>query len=284
MRTRAAEPLPADLAQTLERAGPRLGSIASRVFFYTSTGSTNDVASALALAGAEEGVVVIADEQTSGRGRRGRAWYSPPGAGLYTSVILSPAAARTDPARALSLLTLAAGVAVAEGIDAATGLTTTIKWPNDVLIGRRKVCGILAEAVPTPASIGAAGRKAAVPTVVLGYGINVSRASYPPDIADRATSLDLELGRPVDRAIVCAETLSAIARRYGDLLDGRFDAILDAWRRRAPESSGVRVAWTAPDGRREGTTSGLDHDGALLVRVGGKLERLIAGEISELRS
>jgi len=282
MRTRAAEPLPADLAQALERAGPRLGPIASRVFFYPSTGSTNDVASALALAGDAEGVVVIADEQTSGRGRRGRAWYSPPGAGLYTSVILSPGAARTDPARALSLLTLAAGVAVAEGIDAATGLTTTIKWPNDVLIGRRKVCGILAEAVAT--SSRAAGRKAGVPAVVLGYGINVSRASYPPDIAERATALDLELGRPVDRAIVCAETLSAIATRYGDLLDGRFDAILDAWRRRAPESSGVRVAWTAHDGRREGTTSGLDHDVALLVRVEGKLERLIAGEISELRS
>ena len=167
----------------------------------------------------------MADEQTAGRGRRGREWFSPPGSGLYVSIVLTPGRARHQPARATMLLTLAAGVALAEAVETATALRVDLKWPNDLFVARRKLAGILAEA---------AGVERAPQPVVLGYGINISPMAYPPELRDRATSLESEAGRPVDRALVLVETLAAVARRYDDLLDGRFDAILDAWRLRAP--------------------------------------------------
>jgi BirA family biotin operon repressor/biotin-[acetyl-CoA-carboxylase] ligase len=217
--------------------------------------------------------VVIAGEQTAGRGRRGHAWFSPPGSGLYVSVVLAPARARVDPARATTLLTLAAGVALAEAIEAATALRVAIKWPNDLVVSRRKLAGILAEGVPSAGGVDA---------IILGYGINVAPAVYPPELGDRATSLESELGRTVDRAALCAETLLSLARRYADLLDGRFDAILDAWRTRAPGSRGARVVWQAASGPQAGLTAGIDERGALLVRVGDRIERIVAGEISWL--
>jgi len=211
---------------------------------------------------------VFADQQTAGRGRRGHSWFSPAGSGLYVSVVLTPAGAH-DPTRATSLLTLAAGVAVAEGIEQAAGLAADLKWPNDVYAGGRKLAGILAEAIESEH----------VRRVVLGYGINVRPDAYPPDVAFRATSLERELRRPIDREAVLVETLAALARRYKDLLAGRFDAILDAWRGRSPSAVGARVSWTLPAGRRSGTTAGIDADGALLVRTDGVTERIVGGEV-----
>ena len=250
----------------------RLGSFASTVLYYPTIGSTNDIAASHAL----EGLVVVADEQTAGRGRRGHTWFSPAGSGLYVSVVLRPARARIDPARATSLLTIAAGVAIAEGVEAATGLAIHLKWPNDLYIGhggRRKLAGILAEASPAGA---------APHLIVLGYGINVGPMAYPPELADRATSLESELGRPIDRRHVFAETLVALSRRYEHLLAGEFDAILDAWRARAPRAIGARVAWTTPTGQQSGTTDGIDDHGALLVRVGARTERIVGGELTWL--
>jgi len=248
----------------------RLGRLGSTVLYYTTIASTNDVAMSHAL----EGLVVVADEQTAGRGRRGHTWFSPPGSGLYVSVVLTPARARVDPARATSLLTIAAGVAIAEGVEAATGLAIHLKWPNDLYIGhrgRRKLAGILAESHGT--------REAAV---ILGYGINVGPMAYPPELADRATSLESELGRRIDRHQLFAATLVALSRRYGHLLDGEFDAILDAWRARAPGALGARVAWTTSAGPQSGITVGIDDQGALLVRVGARTERIVGGELTWL--
>ena len=246
-------------------AGLRLGRLARRVEFFATIGSTNDVAAARAASGGHEGTVVVADAQTSGRGRRGRTWFSPPGAGLYVSTVLEPSRSR-DRERAMLLTTLAAGVALVEGVQAATGLAAALKWPNDLYVGRRKLAGILAEG--------------AGDAVVLGYGINVGLASFPPELADRVTSLESELGRAVDRARVFAETLSALASRYEDLLDGRFDAILDAWRALAPNAHGARVSWTTPAGVQRGITAGIDDRGALLVQTTGGVERIVAGEIT----
>ena len=213
-----------------------------------------------------EGLVVIADEQTAGRGRRGHTWFSPPESGLYVSVVLTPAQAQTDPARATALLTLAAGVALAEAVEATTSLRVDLKWPNDLQVSGRKLAGILAEA-STPDA------------VVVGYGINVASTAYPPEFRDRATSLESELGRTVDRYALLVETLVALERRYDDLLTGRFDAILDAWRRLAPAASGARVSWTLRDGEQSGVTAGIDDRGALLVRVGERVERIVSGEV-----
>ncbi len=273
------EPLPADLAEALDRARPRLGTIGSRTFYFQTTGSTNDVASALTESGIGEGAVVLADAQTAGRGRRGRSWFSPPFSGLYVSVVFEPRRALFDGSgdsvgdlagqanRARMLLTLAAGVAIAEGVHATTGLRADIKWPNDLLVGPRKLAGILAEG-------------AAADTVVLGYGINVgAMVAYPPELASRATSLEVELGRPIDRTTLCVETLVALARRYDDLVGGRFDAILGAWRDRAPGSMGRRVVCETSSGPQFGITAGIDERGALLVRVGDRVERIVAGEV-----
>jgi len=289
--------LPIELVAAIDRVRPRLGRLASTMRFFETIGSTNDEAAdrsataqqgpsprslrrarppSASLAGercedeCSEGLVVVADAQTSGRGRRGHTWLSPAGSGLYASVVLAPAKARIDPARATMLLTLAAGVALAEGVEQATGLRVDLKWPNDLQVSRRKIAGILAESSGPgdPPSI-----------VVVGYGINVLSIAFPPELRDRATSLESELGRAIDRHHLLAETLAALSRRYEDLLAGRFDAILDAWRRRAPAASGARVAWTTNAGMASGVTAGIDDHGALLVRVGDRIERVVSGEV-----
>lgn len=254
-------------ARAVEQARPRLGRLATSFEFLSTIGSTNDYAASRG----SEGAVVVADEQTAGRGRRGHSWFSPPGSGLYVSVVLAPGAARIDPARATMLLTIAAGVALAEGIARATGFGIDLKWPNDLYVGGRKLGGILAES---------SGTRAAIDTVVVGYGINVAATAFPPELGDRATSLESELGRSIDRSMILVETLAALAARYDDLLAGRFDAILDGWRSRAPGASGARVSWSTSDGEATGTTAGIDRDGALLVRVEDRVERVVAGGLT----
>lgn len=234
------------------------------------TASTNDVAARLAELGAEEGTTVVAEMQTAGRGRHGRAWFSPPGAGLYVSVIIRPASGAVDNANPAGLLTLAAGVAVAEAVHAVTGLPAEIKWPNDVLVGGRKLAGILAEAV---------AQAGALQFVVLGFGINLHRAPYPPELVRRVTSLEAETSRPPDRALVLAEILASIGERCADLREGRFDAILSAWRRLAVSLRGAAVEWDSSAGIVRGRAEDIDRDGALLVRVGNTMERVIAGNV-----
>jgi len=288
--------LPQDAADALARSRDRLGVFGSNVLFFPSVESTNDVAAGrsperLALG---EGGVVFADEQTAGRGRRGHTWFSPPGSGLYVSVVLTPARG-ADPRRATMLLTLAAGVALAEAIEAHAGLRIDLKWPNDLYIRGRKVGGILAELRTAGSetdlrrSVLAASKASGAPrglgnvdTVVLGYGINVKTTSYPPGIVDRATSLESELGRAIDRHALLVETLASLSTRYEDLLGGRFDVILDAWRRRAPAARGARVSWMTTGGPQAGVTAGIDDEGALLVQVGERVERIVGGEVSWL--
>lgn len=219
-----------------------------------------DTAASLAHAGAAHGVVIVAEEQTAGRGRRGTHWSSPPGAGLYFSFIARPSGP------SVSLLTLAAGVAVRAGIAAATGLAPDLKWPNDLIIGRRKLAGILAEglAIGTPAQ-----------AVIIGVGINLRPAAYPPDVAARATSLEGELGRPSDGDAILAAVLAQLQERLALLQESPGD-ILQAWREASPNATGTRVEW---DGQ-SGVTAGIDETGALLVRSADRTERIIAGELT----
>lgn len=256
--------MPTDVRAELMRLAPRLGLFGERLHWLETASSTNDIAARLAEVGAEEGTTVVAEAQTMGRGRMGRVWFSPSGAGLYVSIVLRP---RKDP---FALLTLAAGVAIAEGVQASTGLSPEIKWPNDLLVGRRKLAGILAEA---------AAQDGKLDFVVLGFGLNLRPAAYPAELADRATSIEAELNRQADRALILAEVLAAIAVRYADLRQGRFDAILSAWRQRAPLLRGALVEWNSAGGVRRGRAEDVDATGALLVRAGGRVERLIAGEV-----
>ena len=262
--------LPADLADALRAVGARRGRLGDPLYYLHETSSTNDVAASYADRGAPEGTTVVAAAQTSGRGRLGRSWYSPPGAGLYLSIIIRDA-------RAASFLTLAGGVAVAEGVRAATGLPLEIKWPNDVvttgpsgLSRRRKLAGVLAEA-----SSSADGLQ----HVILGIGINLSPASYPQELADRASSIETELGRPVEPGVVLAEVLAALAVELEPLGRGDASGLLARWRRLAPSAVGVPVECDTPRGRASGIAAGIADDGALLVRVGNRVERVIAGEV-----
>lgn len=267
-------PLPAELDEALRRSGPRLGPFGRHLTYFDQVGSTNDIAARLAARGAEEGTVVVAESQTAGRGRRGREWCSPAGAGLYVSAVLRPGGADARDARQMaSLITLMSGVAIAGGVRAATGLPVELKWPNDVVIGRpwRKVAGILAEA-----STSADGLDYAI----LGFGINVRPGPYPAALAGRATSLEAEVGRPVDAWQVLVEVLVELAARYGELRDGGTATLLERWRALAPGSRGGSVEWQSSDGAHRGIAEGVDDEGALLVRVGSRVERIVAGEVT----
>jgi BirA family biotin operon repressor/biotin-[acetyl-CoA-carboxylase] ligase len=264
-----AEPLPQDLADALRATASRRGAFGQPIHFFPETGSTNDVAAALANGGAAEGTTVVAWAQTAGRGRFGRQWFSPAGAGLYVSVVCRNRAA-------VPLLTLAGGVAVAEGVRGATGLPVRIKWPNDVVVEsgtpvrRRKLAGILAEA-----STGIDG----VQHVILGFGINLRTAAYPPELAESATSVETELGRVPEGGPVLAETLAALAERAGQLAAGNTAPLLARWRELAPSAHGATVEWDTSSGAISGISAGISDDGALLVRVGGRVERIISGEL-----
>jgi BirA family transcriptional regulator, biotin operon repressor / biotin---[acetyl-CoA-carboxylase] ligase len=262
--------IPQDVVREIARVAGRAGAIGSRIHWLASTASTNDVAARLAEGGADEGTTVIADMQTAGRGRHGRTWFSPPGAGLYVSVIVRPRGEISSHHSRTSLLTIASGVAIAEAVRAATGLPAGIKWPNDVMIGRRKLAGILAEAAVQ------GGRPQ---FVVVGFGVNLQMTAYPPELASRVTSIEAETTRRPDRAAMLAEILAAIGERYRDLDAGRFDAILGAWRGLAASLPGALVEWDSPAGVVRGRAQDIDEDGALLVRVEGRLERVVAGEL-----
>lgn len=237
--------------------------------YFTEVTSTNDLALSLALAGEPEGTVVLADVQTAGRGRRGRSWYSPPGTGLYVSTFLRPRRS-SEP---LSLLTLAAGVAVADAVRASSGLPVELKWPNDLVVGRpwRKLGGVLCEA---------AGAGQTVDAVIVGIGVNVAQTTYPSDVAARATSLEAELGRSVDRAALLTALLLGLDRMRLMVHERQEDEIRRGWRRFGEAGlHGAPVRWQDHETTRRGRARDIDVDGALLVETDGRTERLVAGEV-----
>ena len=154
-----------------------------------------------------------------------------------------------------------------------SGLLSQIKWPNDVVVGRRKLGGILAEA---------SAQGSTLDWVVLGFGINVCETAYPRDVAVRATSLEAELGRTVDRAWLLVRVLVNLAGARDALRRDQVTGLLDRWLALSPSARGADVEWRARDGVRRGRTAGLDDDGALRVETGGRIERVIAGEITWL--
>jgi BirA family biotin operon repressor/biotin-[acetyl-CoA-carboxylase] ligase len=263
-----AEHLPSEMASALDRSAGRRGLFGARVHYFAETGSTNDIAAALAENGAVQGTTVVASAQTAGRGRFGRTWFSPPGAGLYVSVILRDR-------RVAPLLTLAGGVAVAEGIQAATGLFVEIKWPNDIVVPagmgrRRKLAGILAEGSSGPEGL---------QYVVLGIGINIKPAAYPGEIGDRATSLESELGREVDAGVVLAECLAGLSVQVDRLARGESSLVLESWGRLSPTARGSVVEWDGANGPVVARTAGIDASGALLVHHGAGTERIVSGTV-----
>src|SRR5262245_44876060 len=246
--------IPLEFAAALAATVAERGVFGARLQYFAKTGSTNDLAAAAAERGEPEGTTFVAGAQTAGRGRRGREWFSPPGSGLYLTTIVRRAAMAP-------WVTLAGGVAVAEGFRTATGLPVEIKWPNDIVAvggagfrARRKIAGILAEASSGPEG---------VQHVVLGIGINIARASFPPELSDRAGSIETELGRAVDAGAVLAQVLSGLNRTLAEVPPSLFTH----WLELAPSASGARIEWDTPRGTQTGVSAGLAEDGALLART-----------------
>jgi len=242
--------------------------------YLASCGSTNDVAAARGRAGAPEGLLVITDEQTGGRGRLGRSWHATPGANLTFSILLRPA----RPPHEVPPLTLLAGAAVAAAI-APLGVNPRLKWPNDVQLagaGRddgappRKIAGILTEMATEGERVG---------HVIVGIGLNVNETSLPPELAARATSLALALGGPLDRVLVLSAVLSALEEAYDDFRVAGPPAAVDRWATFGAIGARHRAKVAGRD--VEGVVLGLDPDGALRIADDdGRVHRVVSGELT----
>ncbi|HEX6043351.1 MAG TPA: biotin--[acetyl-CoA-carboxylase] ligase [Pyrinomonadaceae bacterium] len=242
-----------------------------KILRFESLPSTNTELARLAADGADEGLSVVADEQTAGRGRLQRTWSSPKGAGLYFSMLLRPTIAQD----CWPLITFMASLAAGDALQEACDVVTDIKWPNDLLSGERKICGILAETVETPS-----GR-----AVIVGIGINLTAKAYPTELANVASSVAEASERAPERETLLAALVRALARWYSLFHepDG-IEKIVAAWGGRSSYASGKLVTVANGDEVWQGITRGIESDGALRLETetaGVKLVR--AGDVS-LRS
>lgn len=255
-------------AESIKR-GLKTDLIGQSIVYYPSIGSSNDLLKELAAQGASEGTLVIADEQTAGKGRLGRKWLAPPGTSLLLSLLFRPDLPPCQAPR----LTMICSLAIAETIEELTGLPAGLKWPNDIFIGAKKAGGILTESGTTGGHLD---------YVIVGMGLNINLAiSTLPELTGVATSLYQELGREVSRLEVLWKILAGIETRYKSLRRG--ESPREEWAARLI-NLGRQVQATTPQGALVGWAEGVDADGALILRLpDGQRERILAGDVT-LRS
>lgn len=246
-------------------------SLQPTILRFDSIDSTNLEAARQARAGAAQGVCIFAREQTRGRGRLDRTWQSPKDSGLYLSIILRPKFAATR----WPLITLMAALAVSDALRSSCDLKVDIKWPNDICFQEKKLCGILAETVETVDGS----------AVVLGIGINLNAEGFPPELKSIATSVEQATGLTPDRDVVLNELVRAVGRRYDSLQsDGGAEQTIREWCANSSYAFGRRVHVALGNETFEGTTRGLEGDGALRVEVGeGNVKIVRAGDVTALR-
>lgn len=240
------------------------GSTFWRVLLFQETASTNDLVWREAQNGSEEGLVIIAEEQTAGRGRQGRQWQSSGKSGLYASLLLRP----LWPLSQITRLTIVSSLAVAEAVETLCGKKVQIKWPNDVFMGGKKLGGILTEVQADPEAIRFA---------IVGIGLNVTQEcrNFTPALSEIATSLKNETGQDYRRADLLVEILSTLQKLYRQ----PFSKVSQAWSERC-FSLGQTISVQTPAGRQTGQAVGLDENGALLLRKeGGRVIAITAGDI-----
>jgi BirA family biotin operon repressor/biotin-[acetyl-CoA-carboxylase] ligase len=245
-----------------------MSHLSLQILRFDSLPSTNLEAARRAVEGAPEGLSVIADEQTAGRGRLGRHWVSPKGAGLYFSIILRP---RFD-LGAWPLITFVAALAVHDALLQSCGLETDIKWPNDVMANNKKLCGVLAETVETRAG----------GSVVLGIGVNLTSTSFPTELRESATSLESLTGEMPDREAVLQAILEAFQRRYAMLQQPNGSGqVLSEWSQRSSFAAGKRIRVGNEYETLEGISRGLESDGALRLETdSGEIRIVRAGDVT----
>jgi BirA family biotin operon repressor/biotin-[acetyl-CoA-carboxylase] ligase len=259
------------------------GTTFADVRWVAETGSTNSDALALARDGAPEGVVLVADHQTAGRGRQGRRWVAPPEASLLVTILLRPPSAVAD------LTTMAVSLAAAEAVEELTGVVASLKWPNDLVIGDRKLAGILAEAdwpVGTAVSSGwrSPGAEERV-VVAVGLGLNVRwPRDLPPEISDTATALNHHSGQAADREDVLIALLLRLDDHYGALIAGDRDSVMTAWRARSA-TLGRRVRVELGSGEVTGVAVDVTGAGHLVVETEtGEMRTFAVGDVVHLRA
>ena len=237
---------------------------------FDSIGSTNTEALNQARQGADEGLCVVAKQQTAGRGRHGREWISDMDAGLYFSLILRPRIEN----KFLPLITLMTAVAVADLLTELYGLETDIKWANDVHLKGKKICGILAEMTETTRGL----------AIVVGIGINLKSSNFPPDLRQSATSIEQETDQVPDVEILLQALTRNIAKFYLVLNEKDGAAkIRHEWAERSSYFEGKNVRVKLEDETITGTTRGLEENGALRVETGGEIKIVQAGDVEMLR-
>ncbi|MFW8602092.1 biotin--[acetyl-CoA-carboxylase] ligase [Desulfobacterota bacterium M19] len=240
-----------------------------QVLIHKCLDSTNTTALNLAAAGIPAGTVVAADSQSAGRGRLGRKWQSPPGLGLYFSIITRPRLSLND----LTKITLTAGLALRTAILAVSALETELKWPNDILWQGRKMAGILTECEAQSAK----GR-----ATIIGIGLNINSEpdNFPSETGRRMVSLRTATNRSYDRGLILTAVTEAVEREVKRLENGDFAAILRDWRR-WDASSGKQLTWLKPDGMPVcGMSLGPDEDGVLRIKDStGLIHQVISGDL-----
>jgi len=252
-----------NLMTEIKALGPETAWVGREIVYFEETDSTNRRARLLAQEGAQHGTLVLADRQTAGRGRRGRGWISPAGEGIFMSLLLRPDVHPSQVAK-LSLLT---ALAVANAIAEETGLDARIKWPNDIVIHGRKVCGLLLEMTAD---------EHAVYDVVAGVGVNVHQKTFDEEIAHTASSLDLLTGRTVSRAaLVCA-----FLRAFEAAMEMNDEAMMAAYAARSA-TLGQRVQVIGLTGTFTGVAKGVTDSGSLLVEdEEGAVREVLAADVS----
>jgi BirA family biotin operon repressor/biotin-[acetyl-CoA-carboxylase] ligase len=242
-----------------------------KIIYYRSIGSTNNVTRELAVRGAPEGTLVIADEQTAGKGRLGRRWLAPPGTSLLMSLLFRPHPPFS--VHQAQRLTMICSLAVAEAIETVTGLTAAIKWPNDIVVQGKKVGGVLTE-------LGATSERLDYAVVGLGLNVNLDfgAGEAMEELAATATSLSQELGREVSRLTLLWRILENVESRYQRLGAGELPH--DEWASRLVTLH-HHVIVDTPQGTVEGWAEGVDADGALILRTNcGERQRVLAGDVT----
>lgn len=252
------------------KRGLKTNFIGHDIHYFNEVDSTNEVAKYLAEEGAEDGTVVVAEIQNKGKGRRGKTWISPPG-GIWMSVILRP---EIPPHRA-SQLTLVTGVVVAKTIKEELNIDVGIKWPNDILIGNKKVSGILTE-------VNATLDKVNYLVVGIGIDMNVDVPMLPSDLQKGATSLKNELDTEINGALLVQRFLLNFENLYNDFKDGKFPEILDEWRAMS-STIGTSVEVRTRGKRVQGYAVGINKEGILIIEMeDGSLRKMISGECLHL--
>ena len=248
-------------------AGLETEMLGRNAFCYETVDSTNEEAKRQALAGAPGGSLFIAEQQTGGKGRLGRNWVSPAGTGMWFSILLRPGVL---PLR-IAATTLLAGVAVCGAIREITGCEAMIKWPNDIVAGTRKICGILTEM---------SAEMERVEFVVIGIGINANTTAFPEALQSKATSIRLETGKPVRRVALLQEILRRLEKLLKENAVALTPAFLESYRSMC--ASLGRLVGFQRDGRRmTGTAADISPEGELIVRLSdGSLETVFSGEVN----